>query len=443
MVAVALGALLGMAAFSVDLGMLALGRQQLQNAADAAALAGANAMRTGMQVQVAVDAAVATAAQNKVLGDALTLDPSVDVKVGLWNATTKTIDAWFTSSTGEVAAEGGTLAIQVTCRRTGEAPDGPIPAHFARIFGINSLNARATSVAGLSVQSRQRAPVECIILQDYSGSFSGEFTQARDANYTFVNLFGTVAVAGASAGNGDKCGYVGFGDYVINSTNYPSSGWTTDTKYPKYGAWSNSSVSKSYPMDLTRLDKSTDLTTAKNKFYTSSSSKVTYVACGSNDDPERYKTTGNYYTSSTNTAAALDYSINMFKNSDGSWKNPDAQHVVVLMSDGMPFYHNPAKPQGYKDKYNLWVPAKEEVWSKAQTLAAANRVGAAGIRLHTVTLCQDSGGTSYGFSGSDAAYNASLVQNGGYAFLTPDAAKLTDLMVGVASVEIGSASLLQ
>jgi hypothetical protein len=281
-----------------------------------------------------------------------------------------------------------------------------------------------------------------MILQDYSGSFGNEFTYARDAVYAFVNLVGQVAIAGTSPGMGDKAGWMAFSDYVLDATNYPTGGWSTQTGYP-YPAWSDSNITKNRPLALTRLDATSDLAVAKNKFYTSSTSKITYIGVGDNLDPRRNPATNLYYTKSTNTAAALNASLSYFKDGSGNWTNPGADHVVVIVSDGMPYYHNPGIPQGYKDNYGKWVPLKDGTWSKAQTTAAANTLGAAGIKLFVVTLCQDSGGTVYGFSGSDAEFNASLVRNGGYAFNTADPAKLADMMIGVASIEVGQASLIQ
>ncbi len=438
----ALLALLGMAAMTIDVGTMVVAKQQLQATADAAALAGVGVLMQGLNSEAATQAAVNTALDNTVAGVALQLDADTDVVLGVWDSTTQTIVPWFEADTGEVAAQGGVLAVQVTARRTADAPDGPIALRFARVLGYDSADITATATAGLRVSEKKRPPVEAIIVQDYSGSFGSEFTYARDANYEFATLFGSVAMAGAEAGKGDRCGYVGFGDYTINATNYPSAGWAKVTGYP-YPAWSQSNISRNWPLTITRMDTVADRTVVCNKFSSSATNKVFHFSCGDHMSPRRNPATGNYYTSSTNTAAGLYSALADFQNTDGTWTNPAADHVVIIVSDGMPFFHNPAKPYGYTDNYGKWVPAKEEVWSKAQTQAAADYLGSLGVRLHVVTLCQDGGGTNYGFSGSDAAFNAGLVQNGGLAFLTDYAPRLTELMVGVASVEFGQASLIR
>jgi hypothetical protein len=433
----ALIAILGMCALSVDMGMVTLARQQLQVAADAAALSAATTLRLGMNQQAAIDAAISVAADHHCLRQPVVIDPASDIQVGVWNSATSQVDDWFESSAGEVAAQGGTLAVRVTARRTAASAAGAIPMYFARAIGITAVDVQTSAIGALEIRRYERPPVEAVVLQDFSGSFSGEFAQARTATSEFVRVFGDAAKAD------DQIGYAGFSDDVIGPGVYPEAGWAEDPAFSAYGAWRPAAglLARNYPQALTDIDNSSGLNAVKDRF--SGTSTITYFGCGSHRDPERRQSTGAYYTNCTNSAAALRYAVDMFLDGSGAFSNPAAEHVVVLLSDGMPFYHDPSRPQGYRDRYNLWVPAKEEAWSKAQTILAADYLGSKGIRLHTVTLCQDSGGTNYGYSGSDAEFNSSIVQNGGYAFLTPDAAELTDLMIGVASIEVGQATLLR
>jgi len=120
----------------------------------------------------------------------------------------------------------------------------------------------------------------------------------------------------------------------------------------------------------------------------------------------------------------------VFKNQDGDWKNPEAEHVVVLVSDGMAYFHNPQTGE------------KEAAWSRDRTVEAANELGNMGIVIHTVTLDQEAL-TNYGFSGSDYDFNASLCQNGGYAFHTPDAEGLQDIMTSIGTIELGHPRLIR
>ena len=72
---------------------------------------------------------------------------------------------------------------------------------------------------------------------------------------------------------------------------------------------------------------------------------------------------------------------------------------------------------------------------KQAAITAADRAGAAGIRIHTVTL--------QGTQGADFAFNEGLIRNGGYALRAADATKLRDILISVGAIEVGHASLLQ
>jgi Flp pilus assembly protein TadG len=139
LVAIALVALLGLVASSIDLGRVAMARQQLQNAADAAALAGASALQQGMNAAAGKQAAVETAAANAVLGTPVTLDPNVDVVIGSRNTTTGVITPWTVGADGAASMTDGDSAVRVTARRTAGSPDGPIPLSLASIMGITSV----------------------------------------------------------------------------------------------------------------------------------------------------------------------------------------------------------------------------------------------------------------------------------------------------------------
>jgi len=123
MVLVALIVLLGCAALSIDVGLAILAKQQLQTAADAAALAGITTLQSSLDDSLASQAAVTTAAANTILGKALTLDASVDVAVGAWIDSTKTIKP-FDHTGGVTAVPDGVVAVKVTARRTTGSPTG-------------------------------------------------------------------------------------------------------------------------------------------------------------------------------------------------------------------------------------------------------------------------------------------------------------------------------
>ncbi|HEY3397415.1 MAG TPA: pilus assembly protein TadG-related protein [Armatimonadota bacterium] len=422
LVAMAMIALVGCLAMSVDVGRLVLAKQQLQNAADAAAMAGVLALRSGMTQSNGTNAALAAANANTCLGSAIKVNTATDVVVGAWDKTTSRVIPWVTAADGNASVPGGILAVRVTLRRTAASPGGAIPTVFARIVGINNMETTVVSTAGLGIQAIKRAPVEMALVLDYSGSFASEFNYARDALRDFATAVKPVAIAGDTVGKGDKFSWTGFGDYAINSTNYPTAGFTYKTT-----TWHVSNVSYNFPLALTRMDTTTDQTTVYNKF--GSSSKVFCFAAGA--DTSRLVYQGRTYSSSTNTPAGLRAAAASLKDTNGVWLNPTARHVVLLVTDGMPFFHD---ANGVKDA----------TASKAATVVAADELAAQGIVIYTVTLCQDSGGTSYGFSGSDADFNSSLVRNGGYSFHSADPNALRDMIVGgVGSIEYGAAKLLK
>ncbi len=185
-VALALTALLGMAALTIDVGRLVLAKQELQDAADAAALASAATLRDGMDIERAKQAAVDIAAANTILGEPAVLDPDVDVEVGAWDAELGQIVPW--------SAMFNSMAVQVTVRRTEDSPGGPIPLIFATLLGVDSVPMSASGAAGVVVSGNPREPVEVMVVQDGSGSFQEEWEQAIDADFALVQLVNNVSI---------------------------------------------------------------------------------------------------------------------------------------------------------------------------------------------------------------------------------------------------------
>jgi len=148
-VALFLVATIGFGAMAVDLGHFYVTRAQLQNAADACALAAANKLiqeqsqhdanlTVSQAVTIAMQVAAANVAAKKYL------DVSVnDVEVGLWNAQTRT----FTPAPGASNPEE-VNAVRVTVRRD-STTNGPISTIMASIFNINTVNVRSSAVAYL------------------------------------------------------------------------------------------------------------------------------------------------------------------------------------------------------------------------------------------------------------------------------------------------------
>ena len=162
-VAVCLVMLLGFIALSIDTSHLAVARNELQNAADAGALAGAAELYTddGQSVntnanQIGFDAAVANFSEQSPVEVNWTGGNAGDVQRGHWSFGLGSLSRGFTpnDSTAPVALWGVSTeeldenpnfinAVRVRSRRQ----NIPIASWFARIFGHDSFEGFAEAVA--------------------------------------------------------------------------------------------------------------------------------------------------------------------------------------------------------------------------------------------------------------------------------------------------------
>jgi Flp pilus assembly protein TadG len=161
MVALLMMVFLGFAALAIDLSHLYVARNELQNAADAGALAGAsvlyNADGTAVNEganQEAYDAATANKSENTAVDVNWTEGNEGDVQRGHWsfadrtftpNASTVPVDLWDVSSDELDANTSFINAVRVIARR--EAT--PVASFFARIFGYPNFQLSARAVAYL------------------------------------------------------------------------------------------------------------------------------------------------------------------------------------------------------------------------------------------------------------------------------------------------------
>src|SRR5262245_52080048 len=150
-VLVALVALIAAGALAIDVGLIWASRTQLQNATDAAALAGgANLIdKTGPSVTLSeAEAAVLDQAglnPSVAAPDGGVVD-STDIQYGHWELDTRTSDASVDLSDPDVVN-----AVDVTSRSDG-AVNSPVPAFMARILGRDgfTVTASATSYLGFA-----------------------------------------------------------------------------------------------------------------------------------------------------------------------------------------------------------------------------------------------------------------------------------------------------
>jgi Flp pilus assembly protein TadG len=134
-IAIVLFVLLGFIGLMLDTSYVYLSAHQLQNAADAAALAGA--ADVAQSTSAAITAAVAAAADNTVSGTSLRLDAPRDVQIGNYVLATETFTPNLTPYN----------AVQVTARRTARSPGGPIHLIFGPMFGITTSNVSRQATA--------------------------------------------------------------------------------------------------------------------------------------------------------------------------------------------------------------------------------------------------------------------------------------------------------
>jgi Putative Flp pilus-assembly TadE/G-like len=155
LVGISMLTLVGFTALAVDVGYVMTTRNELQNTADAAALAAArelgdiykenNAYDNSTDRPLILSAAVDIAQKNKAGGlDGININDG-DLEIGVWDGST------FTSNTT------APNAVKAITRRDGGA-NGPISTFFFNILGVNSVDISAQAVAALSSQGTAEYP---------------------------------------------------------------------------------------------------------------------------------------------------------------------------------------------------------------------------------------------------------------------------------------------
>jgi Flp pilus assembly protein TadG len=160
--AVLLVVIVGIIAFAVDVGVIAVTRTELQGATDAAALAGAAGLiqSVGQAQQEGKD----FFSKNSAAGGSLSSSEAT-VECGVWDTAART----FTVTSMQPNA------VRVTGVKNNQA------TFFGRVFGTNTFNARAQSVA-------MYQPRDISLVLDYSGSMS------FDSQFKNISLLGQAAI---------------------------------------------------------------------------------------------------------------------------------------------------------------------------------------------------------------------------------------------------------
>lgn len=147
--------LVGMAALAIDIGYVYATRTELQNVADAAALAGArymgeeysklslSAMGTHEFTKAEVAAVIEDVANKNHAGNSSISIKADDIEIGLWDPAKSEEDIWYPTLIGPDA-------VRVVARRDSSI-NTPISTFFARVFNINAAEVNSNkAVAALS-----------------------------------------------------------------------------------------------------------------------------------------------------------------------------------------------------------------------------------------------------------------------------------------------------
>ncbi len=144
-VVTALVAIIAMASLAIDLGIVWTARNQLQNAVDAAALAGAhNLIDPGAPATTLAASQTAALAEASLHGAVATNAVAVQtVRFGQWDFASRSLD-----TAVDLADPRQVDAVEVSTGLDGVA-NGPVPAFLSRVLGRNSFGVRATATAYL------------------------------------------------------------------------------------------------------------------------------------------------------------------------------------------------------------------------------------------------------------------------------------------------------
>ena len=154
-------------ALVVDLGHIFVTKSELQNAADAAALAAA--VDLPWSQNTARQAALDFAQSHWAVDSNIKLAPE-DIQFGNFNTSTSQLQM----------GVGPVNGIQVKARRVTGAPSGPLPLFFAKLFGKNTSNVQASSrsyldqhVVGVTGKNRliPYSVINFVVDQDRNGQY--------------------------------------------------------------------------------------------------------------------------------------------------------------------------------------------------------------------------------------------------------------------------------
>jgi Flp pilus assembly protein TadG len=194
--AISLLFLVGFAALAIDVGYLFVVRNELQNAADSAALAGAGHLTPYTGAPLTPNWANA----NTEVTSAISLNKAVNailvngqVETGYWDITGNTPGVHSSSTSPDDLP-----AVKVTIHKENGSNGGAVNAFFAQVLGINSFNVGAIGVAVVSspgYTTKSLIPVaipSCL----YSSAYWDPIAKAPTTPPTTFSLSSTIHYSG-------------------------------------------------------------------------------------------------------------------------------------------------------------------------------------------------------------------------------------------------------
>ena len=205
-VTLGLAALTAFCSLAVDVGNVQVAKTELRHAVDAAARQAALGLATSGPA-LARSNAVAAAADNKIGGETLVLDPNQDVEFGRWDEDART----FTVYTG--ASEASATAVRVTARRT-KARGKAHGLALGKAFGMPSVDLTGSATARINKRVPGIVGLDSITMSGSAGignrtnsyrSKSGAFVSGTTATYNRGTIAsnGNISLSGNSQISGD------------------------------------------------------------------------------------------------------------------------------------------------------------------------------------------------------------------------------------------------
>lgn len=151
-VAIVISTLMGFVALAVDIGYVAATKNELQNIADAAALAGAGELgdqyvnKETIDDDAIKDIAVEVGNKSKAGGEHITVVRD-EIEIGTFDNSRN--PKFVPNVTDPFVPDGDENAVRVITRRDAVA-NGPITTFFAKIFGRNTVDVKADATAALT-----------------------------------------------------------------------------------------------------------------------------------------------------------------------------------------------------------------------------------------------------------------------------------------------------